>query len=141
MPYREKIAWVMLAALPLSIAGFLAFAVTQPAGALPNLPLLGAFAVAMTAQAAVVILAHVGLRMASPKEARAKPDEWDRAVAGRGAVIGYYVMMAGVIVVGIVMPFTHAGWDIVFGALVTIVAAEAARYGTIVISYRRGWRG
>ena len=49
----------------------------------------------------------------------------------------YYVLIAGMIVVGCVMPFSASGWSIINAALVMIVAAEVVHYGVVVLSYRR----
>jgi len=83
----------------------------------------------------------LAIRAASPMDARAPADERDRAIAGRSAAIAYYVMMTGMVLVGMVMPFTARGWAIVNAALLAIVIAELARCGTIIASYRRGWHG
>ena len=64
-------------------------------------------------------------------------DERDRAIDGRATRTAYFVMLTGLIVVGVVMPFNKAGWDIVNAALLVIVLAETARYALILIGYRR----
>jgi hypothetical protein len=47
------------------------------------------------------------------------------------------VLIAGMIVVGCVMPFNSSGWTTINAALAMIVAAELVHYGAIVVSYRR----
>lgn len=66
-------------------------------------------------------------------------DERDRFIEWRSSRIGYYVLMAGIIYVGMVMPFTQQGWDIVHSALAVIAIAEIVRSSIIVLGYRRGW--
>jgi hypothetical protein len=83
----------------------------------------------------------VAIAVASGRDASAPADERDRAIARRGASIAYFVLMIGVIVVGCVMPFSHHGWEIINAALLALVTAEIVRYGTVVLSYRRGWHG
>ena len=45
--------------------------------------------------------------------------------------------MAGMILVGVVMPFTESGWAITNAALFMIIVAEVVYYGIVVFSYRR----
>ena len=45
------------------------------------------------------------------------------------------------ILVGIVMPFSDRGWQIVNAAFLAIAVAEAVRLAVIILSYRRGWHG
>ena len=80
---------------------------------------------------------HLYLRRASPEEAHTPADERDRAITHRGITSGYYVLIAGMILVGCVMPFYSRGWEIVNAALLMIVAAEIVHYGVVVWSYRR----
>lgn len=67
-------------------------------------------------------------------------DERDRAIDGRATRSAYFVMITGLIVVGVVMPFTDHGWKIVNTALFVIVLAETVRHALIVAGYRRGLR-
>ena len=65
----------------------------------------------------------------------------DRAIERRGASLAYYVLICGMILVGIVMPFSEAPWKIINAALAAIVIAEAVHHGFVLLSYRRGWHG
>jgi hypothetical protein len=82
-------------------------------------------------------IGHVCLGAISPQEARTPPDERDRAIMSRSVSSAYYGLIAGMIMVGCVMPFNSRGWTIVNAALFMIVAAEVVHYGMIVVSYRR----
>lgn len=64
-------------------------------------------------------------------------DERDRAIDGRATRTAYFVLITGMIVVGVVMPFGNAGWKLVNSALLFIVVAECLRHALIVIGYRR----
>lgn len=66
-------------------------------------------------------------------------DERDRFIEWRSSRIGYYVLLAGIIYVGMMEPFTRQGWDIVHAALSVIAIAEIVRSSIIVLGYRRGW--
>lgn len=93
------------------------------------------------AQAVIMIVGSALLAVQASKEARAKADERDRAIDRRGTRIAYFVLLTGMIVVGVVMPFSKQGWHISNAALLALVAAEIVRYGVVVASYRRGWHG
>ena len=55
---------------------------------------------------------------------------------GRATRTAYFVMLTGLIVVGMVMPFNNNGWKLVNSALLFIVLAETVRYALILIGYR-----
>lgn len=71
----------------------------------------------------------------------APADERDRAIGRRSAASAYYVLLVGMILVGIVMPLEYAGLRLVNAALAAIVSAEMFRFAITVLSYRRGWHG
>ncbi|MBS0296170.1 MAG: hypothetical protein JSR45_07660 [Proteobacteria bacterium] len=139
MPYREKIAWLSLLAMALTFTPY--FVITageHPASeALPNLRQLWLYGIAAVARVAILGIGWLALRLGAREDARMPMDERDRAIAGRAATWGYGVLMAGMILTGVVMPFTSNGWTIVNAALAMIVAAEVVRYGAVVLSYRR----
>jgi hypothetical protein len=49
--------------------------------------------------------------------------------------------MVGVILVGCLMPFNHAGWDIFHATVLVIAATEAVRLILVIQAYRRGLHG
>jgi len=139
MPYREKIAWLSLAAMIVTFTPyFVITAQEHPAAeALPNLRQLFLYGAAAVARMAILGVGYLVLRLGARDDARAPQDERDRAITGRSMTWGYGVLMAGMILVGVVMPFGSNGWTIVNAALAMIVAAEMVRYGVVVLSYRR----
>lgn len=64
-------------------------------------------------------------------------DERDRAIDGRATRTAYFILLTGMIVVGMVMPFNNGGWKLVNTALLVIVLTETARYAMILIGYRQ----
>ena len=64
-------------------------------------------------------------------------DERDRAIDSRATRAAYFIVLTGLIVVGVVMPFNNTGWQLVNAALFFIVLAETARYGLILNNYRQ----
>lgn len=142
MSYREKAAWLTL--LTMAVAYSIYFILL--AGRLQDGPpamveLIWMFGAVAGTQAIVVLLLHIALRLRSGAESRAPADERDRAIARHGTSRAYYVMLAGLVIVGVVMPFGSPHWKIVNTAFLVIVMAEAVRLITIVRSYRGGWHG
>ena len=88
-----------------------------------------------------MIVGSIVIAVMARKEAGAPADERDRAITRRGTTVGYYVLIVGMILVGVVMPFTEPAWKIVNTALLAIVIAEAVCQIVVLVSYRRGWHG
>jgi hypothetical protein len=138
VPYREKTAWLSLIAMAITFGPYFTIVAASSAGdAVPNLSQLGRFGVAAVAQMIILGIGHGYLRFASAQEGRTPPDERDQAIMRRSVSSAYYVLIAGMILVGCVMPFSSSGWTIINAALVMIVAAEVVHYGIVVVSYRR----
>jgi len=139
MPYREKIAWLALIAMVVCYVPYFAIIAAGiiPEQGLPNLPLLGLLAGVSIVRLIILGIGNLYLRRVSPQEARTPLDERDRAIMSRSVSSAYYVLIAGMILVGFFLPFTSSGWSIVNAALFAIVAAEVVRYGVAVVNYRR----
>jgi hypothetical protein len=137
MPYREKTAWLSLAAIAITFTPYFAIVAISPQTALPDLRQLGLFATVVISQAVILTVGHIYLALQRPQEARTPPDERDRAISTRSITAAYYVLIVGMIVVGCVMPFSSGGWRIINAAVFMIVLAELVHYGAAVLSYRR----
>ena len=138
MPYREKTAWLMLAAMAVTFGPYFTIVATGyfPERPLPDLHQLGLYAIAAIVQVVILGAGHLYLRHGSPDEARMPPDERDLAIMRRSMTMAYYVLIMGMILVGVIMSFTAVGWKIVNAALFTIFVGEIVHYGSIVLSYR-----
>ena len=140
MAYREKTAWLTLVCMIVAYVIYFALVLSGHVG--PGLfDIIWTFGIVASIQAIVVIVGHIVLALRSGTEGRARPDERDRAIARRAGSAGYYVLLVGTIVVGVVMPFSDPAPKIVNAALLAIVLAETVRHALIVLSYRRGWHG
>jgi hypothetical protein len=139
MPYREKIAWLSLIALAVTFGPYFAMVAmdSRPPQPLPNVHQLAIYAAVVVVLLVILGVGHLVLRRRSPEEARTPPDERDRAIMQRSLGSAYYVLIGGMIVVGVIMPFNSFGWTIINSALFMIVAAEMVRHGVMVLSYRR----
>lgn len=140
MAYREKTAWLTLACMVVAYGIYFPLILTRPAPA-TLFDILWFFGIVTGIQALVVIVASIVLAFQAGREARQAADERDLAIARRGATMGYYVLMVGMILVGVVMPFSDPAPRIVNAALFALVTAEAIRLVIIVTGYRRGWHG
>lgn len=142
MAYREKIAWLTLGTTLLAYGAY--FGWIGPAsdfGEQRMVDIIWSFGLVAAAHAVAMIVGAIVIALTATKEAQAPADERDRAIARRGATIGYYVLIIGMIVVGVVMPFSEAPWKIVNTALLAIVLAELVHQAVVLLSYRRGWHG
>lgn len=142
MAFREKLAWLTLGTMVLAYGVY--FGVVGPAtdfGRNSLIDVIWSFGLVAAAHAVVMIIGSIGIAITSSREAKAPADERDRAIARRSAMIGYYVLIVAMILVGVVMPFSEEPWKIVNTAILAIVVAEVIKYAVVLLSYRRGWNG
>ncbi len=139
MAFKEKIAWLTLVSMLVAYGVYFPLVATRHYEPLEMIWLFGTVTII---QAIVVIVVSATMAIRSTKEARAPADERDRAIARRGTAYGYYVMMVGVILVGVVIPHMKVEPAVIVNtSLLAIVVAEAVRLSIVVFSYRRGWHG
>lgn len=138
MSHREKIAWLQLAAMVLTFGPYFAIvsagrAAGQDTALAGQLLLFGVFA---AADAVIVGVGRLVLRLAGGGDAGLPADERDQTIDLRSTRWAYGVLIAGMIIVGCVMPFSAGGWAIVNAAVLSIVVAELVHYGIVVANYR-----
>ncbi|URX63102.1 hypothetical protein KR767_03260 [Luteibacter anthropi] len=133
---KERFAWVWVGALVAVLGAYAGVVAIQTQGGEPSPGVrIGTLAVALS----ILGLVALGTWLAGRR--RADPlDERDLIIEGRSAAMAYNVLMAGMILVGCVMPFGAGGWKIVHAALCAIALAEIVHHGLIILGYRRGWR-
>lgn len=142
MAFREKIAWLSLVTMLVAYGAY--FGIVGPAagfGSRHMADIIWSFGPVAAAHGVAMIIGAIAIAVAATREANAPADERDRAIARRGGTVGYYVLIVGTILVGVVMPFTDPPWRIVNAALLVIVLAEVTHQAMVVWSYRRGWHG
>jgi multisubunit Na+/H+ antiporter MnhG subunit len=140
MAFRERIEWLTLLAMVAAYGYYFVAVIGYPDG--PSLwETLWLFAKISVAHVIVVIIGSSYLAIKWRKEAQAKADERDRAISRRGAAIAYYFLMSGMVIVGVIMPFSDQGAKLVNTALFALVIAEFVRHVVVLASYRRGWNG
>jgi len=143
MAFREKGAWIGLITLVVVYGLYFALMPPSPVAGdhMATLPHLGWFAIATVLRGMMCVGAMLVITWRTPSADRLKPDERDRTIDRRAARVAYFTLFWGMIIVGIVMPFSHQGWEIINTALLAMVIAEAVRHAIIIHSYRRGWHG
>jgi hypothetical protein len=137
MAYREKVAWLSLAAIVVAFVPYftiVAQRIQNPTALIPQLEL---YTIAVAVQLLVLGAGYWYLRRQSPRDAAMPPDERDTAIANRSTTTAYYVLMAGTIVVGCIMPFSNRGFAIVNAAFFAIILAQVVRYSVAAANYRR----
>ena len=142
MAFREKTAWLALGTMLVAYTVY--FTVVGPAAGFGEprmVDIIWSFGFVAAAHTVTMIVGAIAIAVTATKEASASADERDLAIARRGATIGYWVLIVGMIIVGVVMPFSEAPWKIVNAALLAIVLAEVTRQAVVLLSYRRGWHG
>ncbi len=142
MAFREKLAWLNLVAMLIAYGVY--FALIGPAtgfGEDSMVTILWSFGPVAAAHALAVMVGAILLAVLATGDASSPADERDRAIDRRGTNVGFYILITGMILVGVVMPFSSPAWKIVNVALAVIVIAETVHQLIVVISYRRGWNG
>ena len=139
MSARESFSWVWLATMIVTYGAYFTIAPGLDArpGIAPLIPfeLLGA-----TALVQIIIITTASIVIRLREGPPGKLDERDRVIAHRASSVSYYVLMAGIVMVGCIMPFTDHGWKIANTAVFAIVVAEIVHHGLVVVGYRRGVR-
>lgn len=142
MARGEKMAWLALTGMAIGYGFyFVAIAIDQRNGTATFLRFFVLLTIASVVRALIEGIGNAVLAARARAEGQGKADERDRAISRRGASAAYYVLMVGMIIVGMFMPFGYGGWDIVNAALFALVLAEFVRCAVEVRSYRRGWHG
>lgn len=140
MTAREQFSWVWLAILLVTYIPFFALVIAQRGGPEPSgLAQVWLLAWATITQIVLIAIASVVIRLrtGNPDDL----DERDRAIAHRAATRAYFVLMAGFIVVGCVMPFSDSGWQLVHATVFCIAVSEIVRLVLVVRAYRLGVHG
>lgn len=139
---RERFALIWLVGLVLIPTSYFVYLSLNPAaaeaGLLYRLGLLGA---ALTALAIVALCGRFLTLGLGPQAKAAITDERDRRIESHSTSVAYQVLMGGMILVGFVLPFSAAPWDLVHAAFGAIVLAEIVHYSLVLFSYRRGLSG
>ena len=133
----ETRAWLVLGSMCPPYAVYFALQIGLP-GQVAGLTVLERFGCLAAAACAHAVVYVTGLLLLKRRELGETllADERDRAIDSHATRGAYYALLAGMIVVGMVMPFTDGGWKVVNTALLVIVLSETLRNGLTVWGYR-----
>ncbi len=138
MPFREKSAWLMTAAIGVAGAGYAAIVVNMSQGlerlAPPLIPLIVVFTMAL------VILAvgsHILIALLAPKDAAARADERDRTIAAHAGAWSGYVFATGVALALGHYLMARDGDTLFYGVFAAWVLAQLSEYAFQIALYRR----
>ena len=137
MAYREKVTWLSLGAIAVAFVPYFTIVALRTQNDTGLIPQLELYTIAVAVQLLVLGAGYWFLRRQSPADAAMPPDERDTAIANRSTTTAYYVLMAGTIVVGCIMPFSNRGFAIVNAAFFAIILAQVVRYSVAAANYRR----
>ena len=137
MPFHEKSAWIMSAALVFG-GGFYFFAVvsgSSAAGALipPNIPLIVIYTVCLVVIAAV---GHIVIAILAPKDANAPVDEREQQIFARAGHFSSYILAIGILLsLGVYV--TGGSGDLLFYTVfASLMIAQTAEYLLQILFYR-----
>lgn len=140
MSHRERLAWVTVMSLMVPYVPYFVWAAVNPSmKPLPDVSTMRVFAVAAISHLAIYAVGAAVLRFSWPADALAKLDERDRAVSRKSLAASYGVLIAGLIIAGVVLPFDpgYSGWKQINVAILALVVSELVRCITVIRSYRR----
>ncbi|HEY8572027.1 hypothetical protein [Phenylobacterium sp.] len=134
MSLREKTAWITLLTVLICFGvyfGGIATGAVSPHG-FDTLHLLLA---CVTAMAVLQLVLHAVVARRSPK---APHDERERLIQLRSHTVGYYVLIAGVLLLGVPGHMAYRVRDILNFALLAVVVAALAVSAAQIVMFRRG---
>jgi uncharacterized membrane protein len=139
MHSKERTAWVwFICLLIVPTLYFVWLRNLNVLSASPDLSRLVNLALPLVVMALVALgVKLMNVRTASA-EGKVSLDERDQLIEARASAVAYQVLMAGMIVVGMVMPFSATRWELIDTAFFAIVLAELVHAALILKAYRNG---
>ncbi len=148
MPFREKSAWAcFITTVIVFVPYFLYVAFLFRRGILNPGAIIPAFVVAVIIQSVLTAAAHIGFVIRGRQEAK---DERDVVIESKSFQYAYAVLVTtSFVAITIVAPFALMPRSVFTGpimaftfmsqiVLLCIILAEATKYGTRAVCYRRG---
>ncbi|MDB5441873.1 MAG: hypothetical protein JWP73_249 [Phenylobacterium sp.] len=138
MSFREKSAWIALVSVLVCFGAYFGLIVTGvvPARGFAAVHLLLACAVAFVGLQAG--LHAIAARM-TPRDGRSPRDEREQLIQSRSHTVGYYVLVALVLALGLPGHFGHPVPDLLNFALLDVVVAGLAVAVAQIVMFRRGF--
>lgn len=137
MSFREKSAWITLLTVLVCFGVYFGTMLTGQVAArgFARLHLLIECVVGLAVLQAGL---HIVAAVLSPKEAQAPRDEREKLIDARAHTFGYYVLVVGVLALGVPGHMGHGAIDLMNFALLAVVVATLAVTLAQIVMYRRG---
>lgn len=135
MPTLEKRAWLTLWTMCPGYLIYFAIQIAYPELTPTVLSRFGLLALVAGVHAVGYVAGLLVMKARDPDDGQI--DERDRAIDARASRAAYYLLLAGMLLCGMVMPFTETGWKVVNTALLFIVASETLREVMTIRGYRQ----
>lgn len=142
MAYREKMAWLQLVGFVVAYSVY--FGITGPAVAFGRdnmLDIVWSFGPVAAVHGILSLIGIGVLTWMAKREGSDKADERDNAIQRRSTSVAYGLMMTGLVLSGVMMPFTSGAYKVVNVSLLVVVVCEIIRDLVTIIGYRRGSHG
>lgn len=142
MAFREKMAWFTLIGFVLTYAFY--FGIAAPAvdfGRNNMLDIVWSFGPVAAVHGLISIIGSAAIAIAARRDASNMADERDHAINRKATMVAYYIMMVGVMFVGVAGPFTMAPYKIVNMSLALIVICQIVQDVLVIRGYRQGGHG
>jgi uncharacterized membrane protein HdeD (DUF308 family) len=131
MSFREKCAWISFVLLLLLIAGFALAGQVEDAGFHYFLTLFIGFAL-------LQVVLRVIVAWQAPKDARTPKDERERLIDLKAARIGFYALVAGVLLAMVAVHVHGNPWSGLHTMIIAVLVAWAIKFASEIVYYRRG---
>ena len=135
MPTHEKRAWLSLWTMCPGYLVYFAIQIAYPELTPTVLSRFGLLALVAGLHAVGYVAGLLVMKARDPDDGQV--DERDRVIDARATRAAYFLLLTGMLLCGMVMPFTESGWKVVNTALLFIVASEALRDVLTVRGYRQ----
>lgn len=142
MAFREKMAWFTLISFIVTYAVY--FGIAGPSvefGRNNMLDIVWTFGPVAAVHGLISAIGSAGIAIAARRDASNIADERDRAIDRKAISVAYYVMLVGVLIVGVAGPFTMEPYKIVNLSLAVVVICQIIHDALVILGYRRGVHG
>ena len=138
MSFREKSTWISFVLLLVLLGGYLWPIVDASFGGEGGRNLLHYFLALLLGFAALQIVLRVLVALRSPQDARAPKDERERLIELRAARIGFYALVAGVLLALLTMHVLFSLRVLAQSVMLALLVAWLVKLGSELVYYRRG---
>lgn len=133
MSFREKCAWVSFVLLVLLVIG-----VAFPPQRVEGIQGLHYFLSLLLGFVVLQVILRLIFALQAPKDARTPKDERERLIDIKAARVGFYALVAGVLVAMLAVHFHGNPWSGLHTMVLAVLVAWAIKFASEIVYYRRG---